>query len=288
MPFFEGSAGKVYYKAFQSPAPSGVGIVFLHGYGEHSGLYHRLGNTLGAAGIDFWALDEIGHGLSDGDRAVIDSIDDLVENARRLHELAIAANPRDRLFLAGHSLGAAAAAVLASRSPELFSGVILSGAPLSLVDWVAAIDPDGPDVDLSLELDDLSNDPFYLDELANDPLAFTSSAGARSLARVLSEAWRELEGSLASLTLPVLLLHGSDDPVVPVEQAYLNSKLAPSSELHVFSGARHDVLNETVHRLVAQEIVDFVSRHRDDAPLPAHRSRADSNVSPHHPASGLS
>ena len=64
-------------------------MVFLHGFGEHSGLYHRFGNALNGAGIDLWALDEIGHGLTDGDRAVIRSIDDLVENGRRLTAIAV-------------------------------------------------------------------------------------------------------------------------------------------------------------------------------------------------------
>ena len=60
----------------------------------------------------------------------------------------------------------------------------------------------------------MSSVPFYLDELTYDPLAFTSAAGARSLATVLPAAWAELDG-FAQVPLPVLFVHGSDDPVVP-------------------------------------------------------------------------
>jgi alpha-beta hydrolase superfamily lysophospholipase len=84
MPYLGGTACRVYFRAWRARAPRSAAVVFLHGFGEQSGLYHRLGNALAVAGIDLWALDEIGHGLSEGERAVIGSIDDLVENGYRL------------------------------------------------------------------------------------------------------------------------------------------------------------------------------------------------------------
>ena len=83
------------------------------------GPVHRLGNALATSGIELWAVDEIGHGLTDGPRAVIQSIDDLVENGRRLTALAGEAEPGGPVFLAGHSLGAAAA-LSASRDPSAY------------------------------------------------------------------------------------------------------------------------------------------------------------------------
>jgi alpha-beta hydrolase superfamily lysophospholipase len=69
MPTFDGATGRVYYKAWRVPAPRTAAVVFLHGFGEHSGLYHRYGDALNRAGIELWALDEIGHGLTEGERA---------------------------------------------------------------------------------------------------------------------------------------------------------------------------------------------------------------------------
>ena len=185
---------------------------------QHSGLYHRLGDALNGAGIELWALDEIGHGLTEGDRAVIESVDDLIENGRLLTDLAEEAQPGAPVWLAGHSLGSAAAAVSAVRDPGRYAGLILSGAALSPLDWVIAL---GGDDDAELDLDpaDLSSDPFYLDELAHDPLAFTSAAGARSIAAVLLAAWGELADGFAQVPLPVLFVHGSEDPVVPAAHA---------------------------------------------------------------------
>jgi alpha-beta hydrolase superfamily lysophospholipase len=257
VPTFSGVTGQVYYKAWLVPAPSAATVVFLHGFGEHSGLYHRYGNALNNAGIDLWALDEIGHGLTDGDRAVIRSIDDLVENGRRLTAIAEAAPPGRPVWLAGHSLGAAAAAVSATRDPGRYAGLILSGSAISPLDWVAGLgDPDAPDLDLDPA--GLSGDPFYLDELAYDPLAFTSAAGARSLATVLPAAWEELAAGFGQVTLPVLFVHGSDDPVVPAAHAREWAGRLKRARLAEFPGARHDILNETVHREVAAAITGFV------------------------------
>jgi alpha-beta hydrolase superfamily lysophospholipase len=260
VPYFEGATGSVYYKAWRVPAPRTAAVVFLHGFGEHSGLYHRLGNSLNASGIELWALDEIGHGLTQGERAVIPSIDDLVENGRRLAALAEEADPESPLFLAGHSLGGVVAAVSASRDSVAFEGLILSGAPLSPLDWVVTLQEEGPAAELALDLADLSADPFYLDELENDPLAFTSAAGAQSLVGILPPAWDELDGTFDRVALPVLFLHGTDDPIAPVEATRSWADRVPDGRIAEFGGAHHDVLNETVHRQVAAELVDFVVR----------------------------
>jgi alpha-beta hydrolase superfamily lysophospholipase len=256
MPTFDGAAGRVYYKAWRVTGPRVAALVFLHGFGEHSGLYHRLGHALNAAGIELWALDEIGHGLTAGERAVFDSLDDLVENGRRLTALAEQAQPGAPVWLAGHSLGAAVAAVSALRDPARYAGLIVSGAPLSPLDWLT--DPAAADGGLDLDPADLSADPFYLDELTHDPLAFTSTDGARSLAAVLTRAWSELDPALAAIPLPVLLIHGELDPVVPVAQARAWSARLEHAALAEYPGARHDILNETVHRQVADTIIDFI------------------------------
>jgi alpha-beta hydrolase superfamily lysophospholipase len=265
MPYFDGAAGSVYFKSWRVEYPQAT-VIFLHGFGEHSGLYHRLGHALNGAGIDLWALDEIGHGLSDGERAVIASIDDLVENGRRLTTLATEASPGSPLFLAGHSLGSVAAAITLTRGATPFRGAILSGSALSPLEWVTAL-AEEPGAELSLEPTDLSSDPFYLDELENDPLAFTSAAAAETLGRIFPVAWEELRSGFANVEVPVLFVHGADDPVAPIGPARHWAAQLPDGRLIEFEGARHDVLNEVVHRAVAEAITEFVLAHAHEAPV---------------------
>lgn len=60
------------------------------------------------------------------------------------------------------------------------------------------------------------------------------------------------------MTLPVLLLHGVKDPVVPVAHVRDWAARLKQARLAEFAGARHDILNETVHREVAATIAEFV------------------------------
>ena len=195
MPTFDGATGRVYYKAWRVPAPRTAALVFLHGFGEHSGLYHRYGNTLNRAGIELWALDEIGHGLTEGERAAVGSIDDLVENGRRLTALAEAVQPGTPVWLAGHSLGTAVAALSAARDPGRYAGLILSAALLSPLDWVLALAGDGAD-EIALDPSDLSAGatPSTWTSWPIDPLAFTGDVSGRPLATALAQAWAEMEG----------------------------------------------------------------------------------------------
>jgi alpha-beta hydrolase superfamily lysophospholipase len=49
MPFLESGGTRAYYRHWDASDPRAA-IVFLHGFGEHTGLYHRYGFTLNAAG----------------------------------------------------------------------------------------------------------------------------------------------------------------------------------------------------------------------------------------------
>ncbi len=64
MPFFDGAAGRIHYRTWNTDAAS-VGIVFAHGIGQHTGNYHRFAAGLGARGIALWGIDLAGHGLSE-------------------------------------------------------------------------------------------------------------------------------------------------------------------------------------------------------------------------------
>jgi alpha-beta hydrolase superfamily lysophospholipase len=263
MPYFDGDGGRVHYRTWVTRSEPEATIVFLHGFGEHSGLYGRLANALTGRRIDLWALDHIGHGLSDGQRGNTGPIDALVTNARLLTGLAQTRASGAPLFLAGHSLGGVAAAVAAAREASPWSGVVLSGTPIEPPAWVERMLA-GDDEGLAFEPTDLSSDAWYLDALANDPLAFTESEGGPLDA--LAAGWMELAERLSAVQVPVLFVHGSDDPVAPVQVSREGASRLPGAKLAEFAGARHDVLNEHAHDAVAGTIADWILAH---LPAPA-------------------
>ncbi|MGB3355521.1 MAG: alpha/beta fold hydrolase [Mycobacterium sp.] len=251
MPFIEHDRGRAYYRHWAAAEPRAA-VIFLHGFGEHTGLYHRYGFALNAAGIDLWAVDQFGHGLSPGTRGDFGRIEDSSALADSLTELAETETPGLPLLAQGHSFGSIVTLFRLLDGPDRYRAAIISGAPLIPM-------PELLDADTSFDLDPdwLSADPFYLDSMANDPLAFVD-ADSVALARELDRGWDRFGSDLPSLSVRTLAVHGVNDPIAPIGPVRAYAEQIDSLELVEFAGARHDILNEAVHRAVAAAIVGFV------------------------------
>ena len=251
MPFIDHELGRAYYRHWAALEPRAA-LIFLHGFGEHTGVYHRLGFALNAAGIDLWAVDQFGHGLSPGSRGDFGRIEDSSALGESLTALAEQATPGIPLIAQGHSYGAVVTLFRLLDQPQRYRAGIISGAPVVPV-------PELLDTDSSLDLDPhwLSDDPFYLDAMENDPLAFVE-ADSVPLARELDRAWDRFGTELPTLTVPTLAIHGELDPIAPVSAVRAYAEQIDALRLREFPGAHHDILNETVHREVAAAIIEFV------------------------------
>jgi acylglycerol lipase len=262
MPYFEGSRGRVHHAAWLPETAARAAVVLLHGYGEHLGLYDALGRRLAAAGHAVHALDCVGHGRSDGERGRIDSWDDYVSDARTLVRVATDQHPAVPVVLVGHSGGALAAYLLAARHPRLATAAVLSGGPLLPVDWLeaelAGESPENGDLDPTTLL---STHPAYVHALMHDPLCVQGGFHHATL-RAVRAAWPEVAVTLAAgrPDLPVLVVHGEDDPVVPLPIARKVAAALPQATLRVFPGDLHDVLNEHDRDAVHDELVAFVDQ----------------------------
>ena len=108
-------------------------IALLHGLAEHGRRYDALALRLNAAGIELIAADLRGHGRSPGERVWIDRFDQYLADADALLKAAQTTAPsKVPLFLMGHSMGGAIAALQVAEHPEAvrLAGLILSSAAL--------------------------------------------------------------------------------------------------------------------------------------------------------------
>lgn len=252
MPFLQTDTARAYYRHWAAVEPRAA-VVFLHGFGEHSGVYHRYGFALNAAGIDLWAVDQLGHGLSPGARGDFGTLAESSALAEALTVLVEQQQPGLPLIAAGHSFGSVVTALRLVEQPERYRAGIISGAPLAPV-------ADLLDADTSLELDPswLSGDPFYLDALKNDPLVFVEADSA-PLTRALDAAWDRFGSELPTLTVPTLAVHGTADPIAPVGPVRAYAEQIDALQITEFPAAKHDILNETVHREVATTVIAFIA-----------------------------
>ncbi|SDN11300.1 Lysophospholipase, alpha-beta hydrolase superfamily [Geodermatophilus siccatus] len=266
MPFFDGSRGRVHHTAWLPDGEVRAVVVFCHGdFGEHVGLYEVLGRRLAAAGIAVHALDAIGHGRSDGERDLMVSRDDQVDDARTLTGLAQAQHPGRPLVLMGHSGGGVAALLLAQRSPDLAQALVVSAPPAQPLPWVEDLVEGGADeVDAPDPAEAFSTHPEYLQALRTDPLVHRGPVPPQTLEAVV-RSWSAVATGLAEgrPSIPTLVLHGEADPVVPVEDSRALVARLPRATLRTFPGDLHDVLNEhdrdAVHDVVAEFVLAQVS-----------------------------
>ncbi len=129
MPFIEHDLGRAYYRHWAAPDPRAA-VIFLHGFGEHTGVYHRYGFALNAAGIDLWAVDQFGHGLTPGTRGDFGSIEASSSLAEALTGLAEEDTPGIPLVAQGHSFGSVVTLFRLLGEPDRYRAGIISGAPL--------------------------------------------------------------------------------------------------------------------------------------------------------------
>src|SRR3712207_6672978 len=237
MPFFIGSRGRIHHQAWLLDGGDARRVVvLLHGYGEHLGLYDPLARRLAADGCAVHALDAVGHGRSDGDRAVLD-VDVYVDDARQLANLARDRHPGLPLVLIGHSAAGLATYLLALRSPGIADALVLSGAPLCPQEWVEAelARPEGTedaDVDPS---EVFSTHPQYVHALLHDPLTWHGGFRQEHLLSI-ARGWPEVAAGLAEglPQLPVLFVHGEDDQIVQVADARANAAPLPQARITTF------------------------------------------------------
>ncbi|MGR6965456.1 alpha/beta fold hydrolase [Geodermatophilus sp. URMC 61] len=261
MPFFDGSRGRIHHEAWLPDGDVRAAAVFCHGgFGEHLGLYEVLGRRLAADGIAVHALDAIGHGRSDGERDLMLTWDDYVDDTRTLAELARAQHPDRPLVLMGHSGGGVCALLLAQRSPDLAQALVVSAPPAQPLPWVEALMAEGAeDVEDPDPSEMFSTHPEYLDALRHDPLVHRGPVPRQTMEAVVA-TWPAVAAGVAEgrPSIPTLFLHGESDPMVPVEVSRTLVAQLPRATLRTFPGDLHDVLNEHDRDAVHDVVAEFV------------------------------
>jgi alpha-beta hydrolase superfamily lysophospholipase len=245
MPFID-AGNELYYRRWSTEDPRAA-VVFLHGFGEHGGHYHRFAHDLGAQRFEVWGLDLPGHGLSSGERGDFGSVEAIADGATRLLELARRHRPTLPVVLIGHSLGGVTAALMSARGISV-DAVVLTGTPLSGLPAHVAEEPV------------MSKDEFYLDALANDPLGFDTAPAEPALWSNISGCTRELEAGLSLSAIPTLFVNGDRDAFAPVSEARYWAARMSHARVHRIRDGHHDILNDLQHREVSGAISRFITQ----------------------------
>ena len=262
-----GDATLFYRRWAPTERPGGV-IVIAHGLGEHSGRYDYVARRFAGHGYATWALDHRGHGQSEGDRVFVDRFTTYETDLETFRQLATGTDAGLRAVLLGHSMGGAIAVGHVIDHPDRFDALVLTGPvldpgrgvakPMVVIGKLASklLPKAGL---IALDATKVSRDPAVVADYQNDPLVHHGKITARLGAELLDRAAR-FPRELGRVRLPVLVIHGTDDTLVPVHSSRDAVPMFGSEDVtyREETGLYHEVLNEPERDRIIDGIVEWI------------------------------
>lgn len=235
-----------------------MGIV--HGLGDHSGRYQAMARWLVQKGIGVVSYDQLGHGRTGGDmphfETLVRDIEVLIDHLHRFKA------PR---FLYGQSLGGGLVTYVALKQRAQLEGVIAASPLLKTTQeppaWKIAIGKSlgkfWPTLTLPTDLNPahLTHDPVEADNYRTDPLIRRRVSAALGISML--EAGRWSMGQAKKLSVPMLMMHGTEDAITCSRaSAAFAAAASHCCEWKAWQGLYHDLH----HELDREDVFDFVVR----------------------------
>lgn len=262
-----------YERCFAPPERARAALLIVHGFAEHGGRYVHVGEYLAEHGVAVHAFDLRGNGRSGGDRAMVRSFGEYLADVRialgRLREH----HPDVPVFVLGHSMGGTITCLFVAVDRPHVRGVLFSGASLkrpgglqrllqSLVGVIGRAFPRLPLI--RLKADDVSRDPEARRLYDSDPLNYRGRMRA-GLITAVGRALRHIDDHMDEITLPLLIMHGTDDVLVDPDSSRVLYARAASADktLKLYEGLYHEILNEPERGQVLADIIAWIDARID-------------------------
>lgn len=225
-------------------------VTLVHDAGEHGGRYVDVARALAAAG---WAValpDLRGHGKSEGERGHSNGLLEVLRDLSDVQDHLAYRQPDAPKVLVGIGLGALWALAHASEKPESVAGLVLVS-PLceprfdlpakagGLRGLFQKVGPTSP-----------GRTGWTAEQLSSDPAAQAAWRADRDVHGVVTlrageeaaDAARRYLPRVSSASMPVLVLCGGADPLVPVDR--VRALAAPRVDVDVLEASRHDLFHD--------------------------------------------
>ena len=240
-------------------------VILLHGLAEHSGRWEHVGRYLAAAGLDVEAMDLRGFGGSGGRRAWVDRWSQLHDDLEE--RVAAARTAGDRpVALYGHSLGGLIALGYVLDGRSMPDALVLSapGIDVAIPGWkrllARVLGRLAPGVAIANGFDPnlLSHDPEVIAAYGPDPMNYHRTTTGFAV-RTFAEQAR-VRAALDRLSLPVLVIHGGEDGLVPTS---ISAPLEGRSGVtrRVYPGIRHELHNEPEAPAILDDVIAWLRDH---------------------------
>ncbi len=264
---FEGVGGlKIFTRSWQpSDKPRAV-LVIVHGFNSHSGQYLWTAEQFAANGLAVYALDLRGRGRSEGERFYVEKMEDYTADVQTLMRTAKSENPGLPIFLLGHSAGGVVSCNYVLDHPSDVDGLICESfayelpVPDLVLSFLKGLSYITHHTHVfSLNNKDFSRDPAVVESMNQDILIKGESQPAQT-AKVLIDGARRLTEEFQNMTLPVLILHGTEDKATsPSGSQHFYEKAGSTDKtLKLYEGHFHDLLNDVDKEVVMADIQNWL------------------------------
>ena len=264
---FEGVGGlKIFTRVWQPAEKPRAAVVIVHGFNSHSGQYLWVAEQFAAKGLAVYALDLRGRGRSEGERYYVEKIEDFTDDVETLVQQAKAENPGLPVFMLGHSAGGVTACVYALDHQAEIDGLICESFAYELpvpdiaLTFLKGLSYITPHTHVfSLNNKDFSRDPAVVESMNEDILIKGESQPAQT-ARVMINASGRLTEEFSNITLPVLILHGTEDKATKPSgsQHFYERTGSEDKTLKLYEGHFHDLLNDVDKEVVMADIQNWL------------------------------
>jgi acylglycerol lipase len=270
---------------------SGMGVnphtIFVfHGYGSNINRANmeKIANWFNNEGYNVFGLDFQGHGYSEGEKALINSADDLIDDAYQFVSQMIKEHHIYNYHLLGSSMGGTIVIELAKKmilekiyNKNLKGCILLSplidlkkrypGLEYIVQNYVSHYLPSNyfPDwLSFKIKLEDVYNDMDYAEYIYNDyypenPEGLTWSRNIKfKSAKTILELINRVPIYANNINIPILILHDCDDKITDPQAS---AEFAEKNERIMYvetKGGKHDIL-ANIFETSAAIIKSFIS-----------------------------
>jgi alpha-beta hydrolase superfamily lysophospholipase len=242
-------------------------LVNLHGLGDHSGLYPTLATHFPDRGIAVYAYDMRGNGRSPGQRAYVRSWDEYRGDLHAFVELVRERERGSPLFLLGNSLGGLVVLDYALHRPGGLAGVAVAAPPLGKLGVPPILMALGRvmsriiprfSLQVGMDLTGLARDPAVVQAVISDPLFHRR--GTARLSTEVTAAIARVQALAGSLSVPLLILHGSADRMVPPDgsREFFSKVSFSDREFREYPGAYHGLFVDTGYQQVLADLEHWI------------------------------
>jgi alpha-beta hydrolase superfamily lysophospholipase len=267
---FPGEGGiEIHWQCWLPEGEPQAAVVIAHGVSEHSDRYSHLAERLVREGYAAYALDHRGHGDSGGKRGVVDRLSKAVADVDTLVGIARDQHPGAEVVLLGHSMGGAIAVEYAIDRQDHIDALVLSAPAIDLdaasrFELVAArvLSAVAPGAGVfEVDAEGVSRDPKVVRDYVNDPRVFHGKLPARTISEI-AQAVQTMPERIPRVGLPLLVMVGAADPIVPPSAARMVHELAGSEDKRLieYPGLYHEILNEPEQDKVMDDLVAWLNQ----------------------------